>query len=69
MEADLERVEGTLVTFRPIMVPGGARDPRWDTACLWGPPQKRRILFYEPLQTSGVMCGLLNSFMSVIEIL
>ena len=26
LEADLKRVEGTLVTFRPVMLPGGARN-------------------------------------------
>lgn len=69
MEADLERVEGTLVTFKPIMFPEGTRNPRCDTVCLPGPPQEeRRVIVHEFLQASGEKFGLLNTFMSIIEV-
>lgn len=68
LEADLERVEGTLVTFRPITLPGAARNLRCDTACLTSPPQeKRRIYFRKLFQASWEKFGLLNT-LSVIEI-
>lgn len=69
MEADLERVEGTLVTFRLIMFPEGARNSGCDTAYLSGFPQEEgRVPFHELLQDFGAKFGLLNAFMSIIEV-
>ena len=68
LEADLKRVEGTLVTFRPVMLPGGARNFRCNTACLTSPPQeKRRVFFCKLFQAFRERFGLLNT-LSVIEI-
>lgn len=68
VEADLERMEGTLVTFRPIVLPGGAKNLRCDAACLPGLPQKkRRVSCHKLFQASGKKFGLLNT-PSVIEI-
>lgn len=69
VETDLEMMEGTLVTFRSIMLLGGARDFSRDTACSSGPPQEKRgFPFHKLLQACGEKFGLLNTFMSVIEI-
>lgn len=68
LEADLKRVEGTLVTFRPIMLPGGARNFPMQYCLLDGPPQeKRRVFFCKLFQAFRERFGLLNT-LSVIEI-